>query len=209
MKIWTVFATLLAVLLATAASAQTSQTWTGPDPSRRGYMLGHAQENFETAITEVCFPYIFQNAETNAWARGSRSGIAPFPAGSIFQGLSAYLVGGASGAIVGVGDRGSGRECTVKPDERVDPQETLATLNAAIARMPVAMTQSAQPVAPGAFAQRITWCSPADGPQIAVLASVSPADRPRGAPALFVTFVELGERDPRCDPPPAADQPPG
>jgi hypothetical protein len=205
MRFWTLF---VAAFTALSASGAWAQTWTGPDSSRRGYILGHAEENLETAITEICFPYIFQNAEADAWSRDRRTGIAPFPAGSIFQGLTAYLVGGSSGAIVGVGNRGNGRECTLKPDDRVDSQETLAALNGLIARMPVTMTQSAQPIAPGAFAQRITWCSPVEGPQFNALISVAPVDRPRGLPAIVVTFVELHERDLRCDPPPAADATP-
>jgi hypothetical protein len=83
----------------------------------------------------------------------------------------------------------------------MDPDESLAAVRAIIARMPIVLAESAQPIPPGAFARRITWCSPAEGTQIAVLASVSASERPRGTPPLIVTIVELVERDERCDAP--------
>lgn len=191
-------AALAALLMATSASAQ---TWIGPDESRRGYHIGHASENFETAITEICFPYILQNAEANAWVRNYRAGISWRPDNGVFARLTTYQVGGSSATSVGVGNRGVGRECTVQPDDRMDPNEVFASLQALVARMPITMTESAQPMPAGAFARRVTWCSPADGDQIAVLASISATDRPRGTPSMLVTIVELAERDPRCDAP--------
>jgi hypothetical protein len=158
-------------------------------------------DNFQTAITEICFPYILQNAEANSWSRNQRSGVVWRPDNGVFRGLTTYQVGGSSATSVGVGDRGMGRECTVEPDTGMNPEETLATLRALLARMPMTMTESAQPVPAGAFARRLTWCSPAEGSQIAVLASINAADRPRRAPPLIVTIVELAERDARCDAP--------
>lgn len=187
-----------ALFVATSASAQ---TWTGPDESRRGHLVGHALENFETAITEICFPYILQSVEANSWMRDRRAGIVWRPDNGVFARLTTYQVGGSSATSAGVGDRGVGRECTVRPDERMDPNELFASLQALVARMPMTMTESAQPMPAGAFARRVTWCAPADGPQIAVLASVSAVDRPRGTPAMLVTIVELAARDDRCDPP--------
>jgi hypothetical protein len=188
-----------ALLIATSASAQTPNVWNGPDESRRGHLIGHALENFETAITEVCFPYLLQNAAANSWRRGER-GIFPRPAGGVFDGLSTYQVGGSSASAVGVGSRGSGRECTVQPDSRMDADGTYASLQALIARMPVTMTESAQPMATSQVARRIAFCSPADGPQYAVLVSI-PNERRGSQPPLLVTFLVMDVRDPRCDPP--------
>lgn len=196
-----VLAFIAMLLFASAAAAQTEapQTWTGPDPERRGFILGHAQENFETAITEVCFPFIFQDTPADSWTRTVRQGIAWYPTGPGFDRLTSYLVGGSSGAIAGVGDRGTGPECTVKPDDRVDLEETETNLRALIARMPVQMTESGGQFNPGAFQRRLAWCSPAEGQQYVVLASVGRAEGRRNGAVMFVSFVKLGLRDPRCD----------
>lgn len=194
-----VLAFIAVLLLASAASAQTSpQTWTGPNPERRGFILGHAQENFETAITEICFPFLFQDAPAESWTRTTRPGIAWYPSGPGFDRLTSYLVGGVSGAVAGVGDRGPGPECIVKPDDRVDIEETLGNLRALIARMPVQMTASGGQFNPGTFERRMAWCSPAEGQQYAVLASVGRGSR-RSGPVMFVSFVRIRERDSRCD----------
>jgi hypothetical protein len=195
----TLIAALAGVLFVTSASAQTTETWTGPDESRRGYLFGHALDNFETAITEVCFPFLLQNAEANTWIQNYRTYISWRPDTGVFAGLTTYQVGGSSAASAGVGDRGVGRECTVEPDNRMNPDEALTLVQSLIARMPLQMTPSAAPFAPGAFERRLTWCSPADGRQIAALVSVGAADRRRGSPAMFVTFLETSERGPRCD----------
>ena len=195
----TLIAALACALMATSASAQTAETWTGPDESRSGHLIGHATENFETAITEICFPYIFQNAEANTWVRNRRAGIVWRPDGGVFRGLTTYQVGGSSASSAGVGDRGVGRECTVEPDNRMNPDEALAIVQSWIARMPVQMAQSAAHFDPGAFERRLTWCSPADGRQIMALLSVGTADRRRGSPAMFLSFLESSEREPRCD----------
>lgn len=195
----TFIAALAGIAFATSASAQNADIWTGPDETRRGHLIGHAAENFETAVTEICFPYIFQNVEANQWVRNRRAGIVWRPDTGVFNRLTTYQVGGSSAASAGVGDRGVGRECTVEPDNRMTPDETLTLAQNLIARMPVRMIQSAAAFDPDAFERRMTWCSPADGRQFAALVSVGAADRRRGSPVMFVTFVEARERDARCD----------
>lgn len=193
---------LAAVLCGTSAYAQTEapQTWSGPDPERRGYILGHAQENFETAITEICLPFILQHAPADTWTRRLHPGIAWYPPPPVLRGLTSYLVGGSSGAVVGVGDRGSGPECTLMPASQADLEEAEATLRAVIARMPVPMTESGAHVDPGPFQRRLTWCAPPDGPHYVVVASIGVSGRVAGT-RMFVTFAELSEHDPRCDVP--------
>ena len=194
-------AALAGVLFATSASAQTPETWTGPDESRRGHLIGHADENFETAITEICFPYILQNAEANTWTRNTRAGIVWRPDNGVFRGLTTYQVGGSSATSAGVGDRGGGRECTVEPDNRMTPDEAMAVVQRVIARMPVQMTQSGADFPPGSFERRLAWCSPAGERQLVAMVSVSAAERRRGTPVMFLSFLENPQRDARCDVP--------
>lgn len=194
-------AAIAAAVLATNASAQTAEPWTGPDESRRGYLVGHALDNLQTAITEVCFPFILQNAEANTWVRNYRTYISWRPDTGVFQGLTTYQVGGSSATSVGVGDRGNGRECTLEPDNRMDPAEALAVLRAQIARMPFEMREAAHVFPPGNYAQRIVLCAPADGPQVVMIASVNATERPRNAPALIASFAIVPSRDSRCDTP--------
>lgn len=193
-------AAIAAAFLAASASAQTN-VWTGPDESRRGHLVGHALDNMQTAITEICFPFILQGAEPNAWTRNQRAGVVWRPDTGVFQGLTTYQVGGSSATSVGVGDRGNGRECTLEPDNRVDSGEALALLRAQIARIPFEMREAAHIFPPGNYAQRIVLCAPADGPQVVMIASVNAADRPRNAPALIASFAIMPSRDSRCDAP--------
>ena len=112
-------------------------------------MFGHAAENFDFALTEICFPYLLQKAEANQRVRAQRrSGVAWFPPGGPFVGLTTYLVGGSAGAIAGVGDRIGTRKCTVKGDS-LDADEYLAVLHARLATLPYTFTQSAADIPSG------------------------------------------------------------
>lgn len=179
------------------AHPASAQSWTGPDLSRRPFRFGHAAENFEFALTEICFPYLLQNAEANQWVRRQRrSGVAWFPPGGPFVGLTTYLVGGSAGAIAGVGDRIGDRECTVKGDS-LDAEEYLAVLHTRLATLPYTFTQSTADIPPGEYATRQMFCSAADQEQFAVLISAGTRNGRRGQ--TVVTIVRMRERDARCD----------
>lgn len=181
----TVLSTLLMIGL--FASVGAAQTWTGPDTSRRTYMFGHAIENFDFAITEMCLPYMLQDAEAIAWSR--RRGVAPFPAGGPFAGLSAYLVGGGSGAIVGVGNRFGHRECTIK-GESAEADRYAAAAESRLT--PLGFVRAPDELFPAATSgQRRHYCGPIEGKQLIALVTIRDDQ-------FLLTILELGIRDPRC-----------
>lgn len=180
---------LAALITLGSASAQ---TWTGPDASRRTYILGHAVENFAFALTEVCLPYMLQRAESNAWDR--RTGVAPFPPGGPFTGLRTYLIGGGAGAIVGVGNRTGNRECTIKGDS-VDNQIYLSAAEATL--NPLGFVRLPAELAPELTAEgRQIWCGPHEGVQLVAVSTVRAINQRRSE--LLLSMLELPERDARC-----------
>jgi hypothetical protein len=193
------------LMLASFTSTASAQAWTGPDTTRRAYLFGHAVENFDFAITEICLPYLLQGAEAGVWNR--RGGVAPFPAGGPFVGLSAYLVGGGGGAIVGVGDRVGHRECTIKGDSA----DIESYARAAESRLvSLGFTRPADTLfPPSTTGERRHYCGPTEGVQLFAV-STSRAGQGR---EFLLTLLELDARDPRCvidnaEPAPNEEPPP-
>ena len=165
-------------LIATPAAAQ---TWDGPDETRRPFLLGHAVENFDIAISEVCFPYLLRDAPVDTWMR--RSGFAWFPPGGPFVGLRTYLIGGSAGAQVGVGVRNGARECTVKA-ESADPHLYREALDLRIAQLPFTLAPSSIPLPSDENVERQWLCSIPEGYGIIISAETA---RRRGR--ILVTFM--------------------
>lgn len=182
-------ALLSLVLLTDSAFAQ---SWNGPNPTNRTYMFGHSVENFNFAITEVCLPFLLQSADADVWRR--RQGVAPFPAGGPFQGLSAYLIGGSGGAIVGVGNRLGSRECTIKGDS-AEPQVYVSSIQEILQTLGYSRIAN-EVLPPSEIGERVVYCSPPQGPQIVAVVTLASEGRSRGDTIL--TFLELQERDARC-----------
>lgn len=170
---------LAAICVATPAYAQTE---------RRAYYLGHAIENFEFALHEICRPYLFEGEEAGAWVqRRRRAWVSWFPPGGPFTGLTTYLVGGGSAAIVGVGERNGSRECTVK-GESADPQLYQAALNRMIADLPFAMTPRIS-LPTGTGVESLLICAPLDvTPPLGILASAAITNRRHGV--FLVSFLQ-------------------
>lgn len=174
-----------ALAICISFGAASAQTWTGPDPSRRAYILGHAVENFGFALTEVCLPYMLQRAEPSVWDR--RSGVAPFPAGGPFVGLRAYLIGGGGGAIVGVGNRTGNRECTIKGDSD-DRAGYISAAEATLA--PLGFVRLPNELAPEITGpERQIWCGPREGVQLIAVSTIRAINRRRSE--LLLSFLEL------------------
>lgn len=181
---------LLSVVLLTGSAF--AQSWTGPNPTNRTYMFGHSVENFNFAITEVCLPFLLQNATADVWRR--RQGVAPFPAGGPFQGLNAYLIGGSGGAVVGVGNRLGPRECTINGDS-AESQVYVASIQEILQALGYSRIAD-ETLPPSEMGERVVYCSPQQGPQIVAVVTLANEGRSRGDTIL--TFLELQQRDARC-----------
>jgi hypothetical protein len=198
-----------AALCCSVAQAQPTtppaQAWSGPDLSRRPFLFGHALENFDIAITEICLPYLIQRVDENSWVRRRRPGIAWFPPGGPFVGLTPYLVGGSAGAIAGIGNRIGQRECTIKGDS-VEPPVYLAAIGERLGKLGFTPA-SAELLPTSEVGDRRVFCGPAVGTQFVAVTTIDA--RGRGRAETLLTMLEVQTRDVSCGaaPPPAAPPP--
>lgn len=181
-----------------AAHAQATQ-----GQARQPFLLGHGVENFEIAVSDVCVPFLLDDAPRDAWTTPPRMGFHPWPSRGLFEGLSAYRVGGGGEVVAGVGDRRGSRECTIEAG-RGDPQAYLAALRQQLSQLPFPMASGGYQYPRNAYAERILLCAPADGPHLSILISVGPRNDGRRGPAILASFLLQDDRNERCDgvPPP-------
>jgi hypothetical protein len=181
-----------------------AQVWSGPDPARRPFLFGHAVENFDISITEICLPFLVQDVAANTWVRQRRPGVAWFPPGGPFVGLTPYLVGGAAGAIVGVGNRIGQPECTVKGDS-VEPEIYLAAASERLGQLGFTPLPP-ESVPSSEVGERRVFCGPAEGTQFVAVVTIDA--RGRGRAETLLTLLKVPERDIRCQavPPQPAPQ---
>lgn len=181
------------MLMLTPASAQ---TWTGPDPERQPRRFGQGDIDF--ALSELCFPFILQNADPAELVRQRR-----LPQGFGDRGWAGgqpfYLVGQAD---VWVSFNFSPLElsCSISIAAG-DVNQYRAAIEARLATSPAPFTLSPYRHPPRNFAERLTYCGPANGPHYQVLISLGARHR-----AAIVTIAQFPNRDPRCDAPPPQAQ---
>jgi len=191
MKLKSVWALALSVaMVATQASAQ---IWNGPDLTRRPSAFGQGDLDF--ILAELCFPVIVQGADPAEIVRTRRLPAA-FGRRDWNGGEPIYLVGQGD-VMVGFNATMAGvTTCTLRITGG-DVERYREALDARLATFPVPLTPAPMQAAPNTYAERRTYCGPAEGPQYMVLASF-------GAPAVrvMVTVARFDERQPVCDAPP-------
>lgn len=186
-----------ALLVLCAGGAAFAQSWSGPDPERRPFALGHHVENLDFAVSEICFPYLIQNAEDGAWLSGRRSMLQRWRnPPELFSGYSTYRSGIA--VTVGVREADGGRECVIEAREG-DPEELRAALQARLDQMPAPMTMGGYQYPANTYARRDFLCGGAEGAHYTALISMGPRTDGARSPALVATMHKSSERNERCD----------
>jgi hypothetical protein len=185
-------AALFAALLVFAASAS-AQTWTGPNLERRPSLWGQGDIDF--VLSELCFPFIFQNADSTELVRQRR-----LPTGfgdrSWAGGQPFYLVGQAD-VWVSFRTTPEIRSCSVSISSG-DVARYRAAIEARLTTSPAPFTLQQVPAPLGNFTERLSYCGPPEAPHYMALISLQGRPPTRGT-ALVMTLAVVPARDPRCD----------
>lgn len=175
-----------------------AQTWTGPDPERRPSRFGQGDIDF--VLSELCFPFILQNASAEDLVRQHRlpRGFGPrdWAGGQPF-----YLVGKAD-VWVSFNFTPIERTCSVSIQSG-DVARYRETIETRLATWPAPLALSTAPQPLGAYRQRLLYCAAPGGENDAVLISLEG----RGI-AVMITVGRFATRPPQCDPPPATETSP-
>lgn len=184
---WTI--SILAAALALCASAA-ADTWTGPDLERRPDRIGQGDLDF--ALSEMCFPYLLQNADIAVIAE--RVGVIAAAPQEWAVGARAFYAGQAD-VVVALRETETGRECIVRVNDGNEERYS-ETLTQRLAQWPTPLTRAAEQIAPNQYVSRELLCGPADGPQDTALISIGGRN---GMPSAMVTLARSQTRERRCN----------
>ena len=183
--------------LGPASAQEAPQAWTGPDTSRRVFLIGHEVENFDLGIANVCFPYLFQNADEASFR--TTTGVVP-RSGEVasMPGAHAYWVGRY--VTAGVRTKPDGRRDCSLYAERGDPEALRTATLARLAAAPASLRPALSPMRATTYTHRDLLCGPADAatPTYA-LVDTGPRTNGERGPAIIISIWTGGERDRRCD----------